>query len=148
MKRHISAGLYCSVIAIIAAVVGLVEYFVNAGTNYFKSMGTNPVVIATLIIAIVLLVCNVVVGMKSTPKWLDILPVASVIFANVAVANFISNRVNAIAAIITFENNASNMADLQSAIVGIAAMIVAILLTIIAAFFDVSKEATVVVETE
>ena len=41
----------------------------------------------------------------------------------------------------TFENNAQNMADLQSAIVAIAALVAAAVLASFTAFFDVKKEA-------
>lgn len=53
---------------------------------------------------------------------------------------FVNVRVNGIAAVMTFENNARNMADLTSAIVGIAGCLVAAIVSIVSAFFDVSKE--------
>jgi hypothetical protein len=46
---------------------------------------------------------------------------------------------NGIAAIMTFENNAANMADLQSALVAIGALAAAALLACLAAFFSVKK---------
>lgn len=148
MNRNKSVGLYTSIISIIAALVGLVAYIANANTTYFKNSGINPLVICGLVLSIVLLVVYVVIGLKKTAIWLDLLPIISCIATVVALANFISARVNGIAAIMTFENNASNMADLSSAIVGIIATLLAVIIGIVSAFFDVSVEKTVAIEVE
>ena len=58
----------------------------------------------------------------------------------VALANFVAARVNGIAAIMTFTNNAQNMKDLSSAVVAIAALAIAMILNMIAAFFAVTKD--------
>jgi hypothetical protein len=56
-----------------------------------------------------------------------------------ALLTLVNSRVNGIAAIMTFENNAANMADLQSALVAIGALAAAALLACLAAFFSVKK---------
>ena len=53
---------------------------------------------------------------------------------------FISPRVNTIASIMTFTNNAQTMADLSSAIYGTAALLIAVVLNIIAAFTNVNEQ--------
>ena len=58
----------------------------------------------------------------------------------VALAYFIQARVNGIAAIMTFTNNAQNMKDLSSAIVAIAALAIAMILNMVASFFAVHKD--------
>lgn len=52
----------------------------------------------------------------------------------------VNTRVNSIAAVMTYENNASNMADLTSCIVGIAGCLVATVVSIVASFHDVVKD--------
>ena len=49
-------------------------------------------------------------------------------------------RVNTIASIMTFTNNAQTMADLSSAIYGTAALLIAVVLNIIAAFTNVNEQ--------
>lgn len=58
-----------------------------------------------------------------------------------AALTLVNSRINGVAAIMTFENNAQNMADLQSAIIAIAALVIAAVLAAFTAFFDVKKEA-------
>ena len=48
--------------------------------------------------------------------------------------------VNTIASIMTFTNNAQTMADLSSAIYGTAALLIAVVLNIIAAFTNVNEQ--------
>ena len=141
MNRKKSAGLILTALSVIAAVIALVYYNINAGTNYFKSLGISPAVEICLILAIACEAVFLIAGLKKQPVWADILPVITGICLVVAMLNFISARVNGMAAIITFQNNAANMADMQSAIVGIAACAVALIITIIASFFDVTVEA-------
>ena len=74
-------------------------------------------------------------------SWKDILPVLAPVCLIVAALNLVNSRINGIAAIMTFENNAQNMADLQSGIIAIAALIAAAVLAVFTAFFDVKKEA-------
>ena len=136
MKRKTSAGLFMTAISIIAAVVGFIYYMMNCNTAYFANLGVNPVVIGCIVAAIVLQVILILVGMKGQPMWADILPIAISVFLMLGTINFVSARVNGFAAILTFENNA----DLNSAIIGIAACLIATVVSIVASFFDVMKE--------
>jgi hypothetical protein len=141
MARKNSAGLFLTALSAILALVSFIAYMVNAGTAYFGNLGVSPAVAGCTVVAIVLEVVLIVVGKKGTPVWADVLPVVSSVLLIVATVMFISVRVNGIAAIITFENNAQNMADMTSAIVGIATCLIAAIISIIASFFDISKEA-------
>lgn len=133
------AGTYLTALTTIASVVGFAFYMVNCGTNYFKSQGTNPVVTACAVVAILAQILYLGLAQKNTIA-ADILPVASGVTLTVALANFVATRVNGIAAIMTFTNNAQNMKDLSSAIVAIAALAIAMILNMIAAFFAVTKD--------
>lgn len=68
------------------------------------------------------------------------MPVVSGVLLVTGLALFIQSRVNGIAAIMTFTNNAQNMADLSSAIVGMVALAIAMLLNMVSAFFAVRKD--------
>jgi hypothetical protein len=140
MKRKISAGLFMTVISIIAAVISFIYYMVNCNTAYFKNAGISPVVAGCIMVAIALQAVLIIIGMKGQPMWADILPIVVSTLLMFATANFISIRAVPFATIITFENSAKNMADLSSAIIGIAACLVATLVSIVAAFFDITKE--------
>ena len=139
MKRALF-GSIMSVITIVAAVVGLINYITNSNTTYFAGLGKDPGVIGCAAAAIAALALWLVLG---NPKaaWTDILPVAAPALLIVAALTLVNSRINGVAAIMTFENNAQNMADLQSAIVAIAALVAAAVLAALNAFFDVKKEA-------
>ena len=139
MKRALF-GSILTVITIVAAVVGLINYITNSNTNYFAGLGKDPVVIGCAVLAIAALALWLVLG---NPKitWTDILPIAAPALLIVAALTLVNSRINGIAAIMTFENNAQNMADLQSGLVAIAALVAAAVLAALNAFFDVKKEA-------
>lgn len=102
------AGTYLTALTAIASVVGFAFYMVNCGTNYFKSQGTNPIVTACILVSIAAQVLYLIMGQKDTPV-ADVMPVISGVTITVALAYFIQARVNGIAAIMTFTNNAQNM---------------------------------------
>lgn len=133
------AGFILTLLTAIAGVVGLVFCMVNANTDSFRKIGTSPVVIACAVIAIAALVLRIVLDGKQHMA-ADVMSVIAGIMLVVAAAQFISPRVNTIASIITFTNNAQTMADLSSAIYGTAALLIAVVLNIIAAFTQVTKE--------
>ena len=139
MKRAIF-GSTMTVITIAAAVAGLVNYITNSNTTYFAWLGKDPVVIGCTAAGIAALVLWLVLG-EARASWKDILPVAAPACLIVAALTLVNSRINGVAAIMTFENNAQNMADLQSAIVAIAALVAAAVLAALTAFFDVKKEA-------
>lgn len=139
MKRQISAGFFLTALSAIAGIAALAAYLVNCGTAYFSNLGISPVVAGCTGVAVVLELVLILAGLRDQKNWMDILPVASSVLLIVATISLISARANGIAAIISFENNAQNMADLSSAIVGIAACLVAALISIVSSFFDISK---------
>ncbi|MBQ8328793.1 MAG: hypothetical protein IJX83_04090 [Lachnospiraceae bacterium] len=139
MKRAIF-GSIMTVITIVAAVVGLVNYITNSNTTYFAGLGKDPVVIGCTVLGIAALALWLVLG-EPKASWKDILPVAAPACLIVAALTLVNSRINGVAAIMTFENNAQNMADLQSAIIAIAALVAAAVLAAFTAFFDVKKEA-------
>ena len=129
-----------TVITIVVAVVGLANYIMNSNTTYFSGLGKAPLVIGGAALGIAALVLWLVLG-EPKASWKDILPMLAPVCLIVAALNLVNSRINGVAAIMTFENNAQNMADLQSAIVAIAALIAAAVLAVFTAFFDVKKEA-------
>lgn len=138
MKK--SAGFFMTIISAAAAVVGAVAYFVNCRTNYFVNLGLNPVVMGCAVAAILCQVVYLVVTRNGHALWSDILAVAAPALLMVAAITLVGARVTGIAAIMTFENNAQNMADLSSAIVGIAGCLIGSVAGIAASFFDTVKE--------
>ena len=138
MKK--SAGFFMTIISAAAAVVGAVAYFVNCRTNYFVNLGLNPVVMGCAVAAILCQVVYLVVTRNGHALWSDILTVAAPALLMVAAITLVGARVTGIAAIMTFENNAQNMADLSSAIVGIAGCLIGSVAGIAASFFDTVKE--------
>lgn len=128
------AGLILSLLTAVAGAVGLGFCIVNAGTDSFRKIGTSPVVIAILA-----LVLRVVLDKKLAIA-ADAMSVVAGITLVVAAVQFISPRVNTIASIMTFTNNAQTMADLSSAIYGTAALLIAVVLNIIAAFTNVNEQ--------
>ncbi len=138
MKKQ-GAGFYLTAITAIASVVGFAFYMINCGTNYFKSLGTSPMIIGCTLVAIAAQVVYLLLAQNDSIA-ADVLPVLSGVTLVVALTSFVSSRVNGIAAIMTFTNNAQNMADLSSAIVAIAALAIAMILNMVAAFFAVRKD--------
>lgn len=139
MKRALF-GSIMTVITIVAAVIGLINYITNANTTYFSGLGKDPVVIGCAVLAIAALALWLVLG-EPKASWKDILPVIAPACLIVAALTLVNSRINGIAAIMTFENNAQNMADLSSALTAIAALVAAAVLAAFTAFFDVKKEA-------
>ncbi len=140
MNKKLGAGMISSCITLVLAVVGFVAYIINSNTAYFSNLGKNPIVIATLVISIVALVAWMTLG-KESPSWTDIFPVIAPACLFIGGITLLNTRINGMAAIMTFTNNAQNMADMTSAIVAIAAIIVAAIVGIVSAFLDVKKAA-------
>ena len=122
------AGLILSLLTAVACAVGLGFCIVNAGTDSFRKIGTSPEKDTILMVNGKLTIAA------------DALSVVAGITLVVAAVQFISPRVNTIASIMTFTNNAQTMADLSSAIYGTAALLIAVVLNIIAAFTNVNEQ--------
>ncbi len=138
MKK--SVGFFMTILSAAASVVGAVAYFMNSRTNYFINLGLDPVVMGCIAAAVLLQVVYIVVTQKGHQLWSDVLAVLSPALMMVATIILTGTRISPIASIMTFENNAQNMADLTSAIVGIAACLIAVIIGIAASFFDTVKE--------
>ena len=138
MKK--SVGFFMTILSAAAAAVGAVAYFMNCQTNYFINLGVDPVVMGCAVAAIVLQVVYIVMTQKGSQLWTDVLAVLPPVLLIVATITLAGRRISGIASIMTFENNAQNMADLTSAIVGIAACLIAAVIGIAASFFDTVKE--------
>ncbi len=138
MKKQ-SAGFVLNVVSVAAAVVGLIGYLVNCGTNYFSNIGVDSTIVTCVVAAVLVQAVYVIVNMKGTKIWADVLAVAVPVLLMVGMLLLVGSRVNSIAAVMTYENNASNMADLMSCIVGIAGLLVATVVSVVASFHDVTK---------
>lgn len=136
-----SIGFYVSAIVLILSLGGLAMYLKNSATSYFSNLGKDPVILACLIAAAVAELLFIVLSQKGLKKWMDILPVMVSVLLMLGAVLFASSRVNGIASIMTFENNAQTMADLSSAVTGIALCLIAGIVSIFASFFDIVKEA-------
>lgn len=138
MKKN-AAGFALSILSALVGVVGVIAYFVNAKTNSFANLGISPVVMACAVVGIAALVVRAALGKKDA-LWLDAMPVVSSVTLILAAVQLVGTRVNTIAAIMTFNNNANTMADLKSAIAAIAALLIAGVISIVSAYFDTSKD--------
>ena len=140
-KKKVGAGLVLSVITALVTVLGLVLYMMNCKTNYFINSGVNNAVVACLAVAAILEIVMIVASVKMGAKpVLDIIPVACGVLTAYSLISFIGSRIAAIGSIMTFENNAQNMADLKGAILGMVVCAVALICTIISSFFKVVKD--------
>jgi len=135
-----AAGFYLNIVVIVIAVMGLIRYLQNCKTSYFSNLGTNHIVVVCFIVAIcaeiIFLAGYEIIGNKIV---FDVFPVIAAILLTIGTILFVSSRVNGIAAIMTFTNNASTMADLNHTIISIVVCAISMILTIIASFFKVVK---------
>ena len=140
-KKKMGAGLVLSVITVLVTVAGLVLYMMNCKTNYFvKTTGTDNTIVACLAVAAILEIVMIIVVKMGAKPVLDIIPVACGVLTAYALIAFVGSRIAAIGSIMTFENNAQNMADLKGAIIGMIVCAVALIFTIISSFFKVVKD--------
>ena len=141
MTRKKSAGLYIACVSIIAALVSLIAYMMNTKTNYYAKMGVDMGVVLCLVAGIALIVGRIAMGMKNETIVTDALTVCASVLLTVGLVMLLNARVNNLAAVFTFENSAANMADTTSCIIAIAAALIAMIISIISSFFDITKEA-------
>lgn len=137
MKK--TTGSILTILAVVAALVGVVAYLINCNTNYFINQGINASVVACAVAGLVALVVYLVMAQKGNSMVSDILVIAAAVLLMTATMLMVNTRIASIAAVMTFENNASNMADLVSCIVGIAGCLVATIVSVVSSFFDVTK---------
>ncbi len=139
MQRKKSVGLYFAVLTVILALVGVIAYLMNTGTNYYAKMGVDTKTLLCVILGILATVLYVLIGLKGTPKIADILPVAAAVLFMTGLMFLLNVRINNLAAVFTFENSAANMADTTSCLIAIGGCGLAAIISIITAFFDITK---------
>lgn len=137
--KNKSAGFYLTILTVLLSVAALVCYIWNCRTDYFVSYGINKAELGFLIAGILAEIAVLAAGKGEPKAWKDLFPVAGAAFLMAAAVWFIGLRVNEAAFIMTFQKNASTLADLQSAVAGIICCLAASVLGMCAAFFDVEK---------
>ena len=137
MKRAM-IGSVTTIATAIVSCVALILYLNNTETNYFSGFGKDSVVIGCLVVAIAALVAWFFMG-EAGPSWKDALPIAAPVLTMVAFTTFLNSRINGIAAIMTFEANEQNQADMNGAIAALVFVAVAAVCGVVNAFFDVKK---------
>ncbi len=141
MKNR-GAGFYLTWFTVLMAIAAVISYICNCRTHYFASFGIDRKIVFLLVAGIalqfVLFVCSTG-KLRMTGDMIAI--VLPAIYAAALIA-FLSARITEIAFILTFEKNAANMADLQSAIAGIAFCALAVVGSLTAAWFDIRKDVT------
>lgn len=138
MKQN-GIGFYTTGLSFVAGVVALVFYMINAKTDYFANLGVSPVVVGCTVVAVVAELLLLVLSKQNQPIWMDLAAVAAPVLLMVAFINLTGSRVNGVASIMTFENNAQTMSDLTSAIVSMAALLIACLIGIVSSYFNIRK---------
>ena len=140
-KNKLSTGAVIACIAAVLALIGLIAYLINSGTAYYARNGVDAVIVVCLIAAAALSLVRLFYGKDGNPAWTDLFPVCAAVLATVGFMFLLNARVNSLAAVFTFENNAANMADTTSCIVAIAACLLAVIVTVVSAFSDTASEA-------
>ncbi len=138
MKQN-GIGFYTTGLSFVAGVIALVFYMINAKTDYFANLGVSPVVVGCTVVAVVAQLVLLVLSKQEQPIWMDLAAVAAPVLLMVAFINLTGSRVSGIASIMTFENNAQTMSDLTSAIVSMAALLIACLIGIVSSYFNIRK---------
>lgn len=131
-----SAGFILIILSILAAAASLAAYLINCRTDYFSSFGINRILLACILAGILVQLMALIAGRKGWKTWMDILPVASSTLFTAATVWFIGTRINEIAFIMTFQKNDNTLADMRSAVIGIAFCLAAAVICWIASFFD------------
>lgn len=140
-NKKMGAGLILNVITVVVTAAALMLYMQNYKTNYFSNMGVNNTVVGCLAASVVLEILMIVLSMKMGAKpVLDVIPVACGVMTALAAIQFIGSRIAGAASIMTFENNAENMADLTGAIRAMAVCVAALVCVMLTSFFKVVKE--------
>ncbi len=140
-NKKAAPGAVLMILTAAAALAALVLYIQNCKTNYFMNLGTDQSIVVCLAVCasaeILMVILSAVLGAK---PYLDILPVIAGVCAATATVRFIGSRIAGAASIMTFENNAENMADLNAAIVAMAVCAAAMFCVMISSFFKAVKD--------
>ena len=139
MKNR-GAGFFLTWFTVLMAIGSVVFYLFNCRTHYFASFGIDWKIVFLPVAGIIL---QFIQFACSTGKFRiagDMIAIVLPAIYAAALIAFLSARITEIAFIFTFENNAANMADLQSAIAGIAFCVLAVVGSLVAAWFDIRKD--------
>ena len=136
-----SAGFALTALSALLAAASVVVYLYNCRTPYFSTLGVNTFVVSCAVAGVVIQLLALAVARMGQKAWMDVLPVAASAFLTAAAIRFIGIRINEIAFIMTFQKTAANLADMRSAVVGIALALAALLISWVASFFDMVKPA-------
>ena len=139
IAKRLSALCLCAFLTAAPAADGLAALAADAGTVHIASAREFKAFAAKCVSNTYSQGLRVVLDKKLAIA-ADAMSVVAGITLVVAAVQFISPRVNTIASIMTFTNNAQTMADLSSAIYGTAALLIAVVLNIIAAFTNVNEQ--------
>ena len=134
-----SAGLVLAILSVLLAAASAAAYLYNCSTPYFATLGVSSAVVGCIAAGIALQILEVALGWKRQKVWMDVFPVAASALLMAAFIRFIGIRINEIAFIMTFQKTAANLADMKSAVIGIALCLGALLASWAAAFFDITK---------
>ncbi|MFD0704235.1 hypothetical protein ACFQY8_00490 [Alloscardovia venturai] len=137
-------GFYAEAVAIIAELVGFVFYFLNGKTATYGNLQINLVTtvggVIGILLAIFIIAASGKVSENKGLRWVvDIAHLAVGILFTWGLAVFIADRVNLFASVLTFNKNAQTLADTQSAIYAIVALLVAVVAAVAASFTRVNK---------
>ena len=135
------AGWILSILSAALAVASAIVYLYNCKTPYFSTIGVSAFVVAMIAAGAVIQLAAVVLARKGQKLWMDVLPVVASACLMAAAIRFLGIRINEIAFIMTFQKTAANLADMRSAVIGIALCGAALLVSWLASFFDISVPA-------
>lgn len=142
-KRQ-SIGFYMGTLTFIVTLAALIYAEINGKTAYFQNLGVEPSVLVCAIVAMASEIFVLVSGqVYQGSRWLalarDIALCLAAVLLVLSMVSFLASRINGFASIMTFEQNAQNMADLQSASIAIVLFALASVLAIVTSFFRVRK---------
>lgn len=143
--KNLSLGFYVGVLAFIVEVVALVFYFINQGTVTFGNLPLNMVTVVGGVIALAVQLIILVLGQLRASNGtalgvlLDLAYVVEAVLIVWGATVFFADCINLFSSVMTFNRNAQSIADMNSALYGIAAMFAAAVLVIISSFMRVSK---------
>ena len=140
MKKK-SAGFALTALSALLAAAAAVAYLYNCKTPYFSTLGVSASVVVCAALGVAIQLLALASARSGQRLWMDALPVAASALLTAAAVRLIGIRINEIAFIMTFQKTAANLADMQSAVAGIALALAAVLLSWAASFFDIAKPA-------
>lgn len=138
------AGFYLMVATFVLALIGLICYQVNTGTNYFVAFGVDGALVGLTIVDLVLMVGFVVaeefIKDEKILRVLDIVYVIVGALLIVAFIIFVNIRAYYIGTILSYESTQGTAkADLTSALVGLVFYLLATITACVTPFFSLKK---------